>query len=287
MALFCPIPSRFGNKSGCLASNECTLIGVRIFPIPMTDITLDPRPARRFDVSRLREILFRPRDAFRDMTAESRPAWLTPMLVLTITAILVVIVAGYLRTRAAMMGEIQLPPDWEFWPPEMQNNYMQAQQATQGPVFMYIMPMIGSLTGLWLGWLLLAAMLHFGSTLLGGRGSMQSALNVVAWASLPFAVRDLLRIVFMLSSGHTITSPGLSGFITTPGFLTQLLTRIDIFLLWQVILLIVGFGIADNLSRGKSAAGVIVVIVLVVLAQSGLGVLISSFGGLAVQRPFF
>ncbi len=152
---------------------------------------------------------------------------------------------------------------------------------------MYIMPMIGSLAGLWLGWLLLAAMLHFGSTLLGGRGSMQSALNIVAWASLPFAVRDLLRIVFMLSSGHTIASPGLSGFLATPGFFTQLLSRVDIFLLWQMILLIIGFEIADNLSRGKSAGGVVVVIVLVLIAQAGLGALVASFGGLAVQRPFF
>jgi hypothetical protein len=209
------------------------------------------------------------------------------MLVLTVTAILVILVSGYLRSRAAMMGEIQLPPDWEFWLPEMQENYMRAQQATQGPVFVYIMPMIGSLTGLWLGWLLLAAMLHFGFTLLGGRGSMQSALNVVAWASLPFALRDILRIVFMVSAGHTITSPGLSGFITTPGFFAQLLTRIDIFLFWQIVLLILGFGIADNLSRGKSMAGVIVVIVLVLLAQAGLGALTSGFSGLAVQRPFF
>ena len=138
-----------------------------------------------------------------------------------------------------------------------------------------------------LGWLLLAAMLHFGFTLLGGRGSMQSALNVVAWASLPFALRDILRIVFMLSAGHTITSPGLSGFITTPGFFAQLLTRIDIFLFWQIVLLILGFGIADNLSRGKSMAGVIVVVVLVLLAQAGLGALTSGFSGLAVQRPFF
>ena len=253
----------------------------------MTDITLDPRPARRFDVLRLRDSLIRPRQVFQEMTDESRPTWLTPMLVLTVTAILVVIVSGYLRSRAAMMGEIQLPPDWEFWPPDMQEDYMQAQQATQGPVFMYIMPMIGSLTGLWLGWLLLAAMLHFGSTLLGGRGSMQSALNIVAWASLPFAIRDLLRIVFMLTAGHTITSPGLSGFLGAPGFFTQLLTRIDIFLLWQMVLLILGFGIADKLSRGKSAAGVILVMVLVLVAQAGLGTLASSFGGLAVQRPFF
>ena len=253
----------------------------------MTDITLDQRPARRFDLPRVQAMFFHPRRGFQEMASESRATWLTPMLLLSLTAILVVVVAGYLKSRAAMMGEIPLPPDWEFWTPEMQNNYMQAQQATQGPVFNYVMPMVGSLTGLWVGWLLLAGLLHFGSTLLGGRGSMQSALNIVAWASLPFAVRDILRIVFMLAAGHPIVSPGLSGFLTTPGFLTQLVTRVDIFLLWHLILLIIGFSLTDGLPRAKAVTGVVVVVLLVLFAQAGLGTLTSSFGGLAVQRPFF
>lgn len=253
----------------------------------MTDITLDQRPPRRFDLPRAQAMLFRPRRGFQEMASEPRSTWSTPMLILTVTAILVVIVAGYLKSRAAMMGEIPLPPDWQFWTPEMQENYMRAQQATQGPVFLYIMPMVGSLTGLWLGWLLLAALLHFGSTLLGGRGSMQSALNIVAWASLPFAVRDILRMIFMLAAGHAITSPGLSGFTSTPGFVAQLLTRVDIFLIWHVILLVIGFALTDGLPRSKAVTGVLVVVLLVLFAQAGVGALMSSFGGLAVQRPFF
>jgi hypothetical protein len=253
----------------------------------MTDITLDQRPQRRFDLPRIGAMLLRPQRGFQEMASESRATWSTPMLLLSITAILLVIVAGYLKSRAAMMGEIPLPPDWEFWTPEMQNSYMQARQATQGPTFVYIIPMVGSLTGLWVGWLLLAALLHFGSTLLGGRGSMQSALNIVAWASLPFAVRDILRIVFILAAGHAIVSPGLSGFTSTPGLLSQLLTRVDIFLIWHIVLLVIGFALTDGLPRGKAVVGVLVVVILVLLAQAGLGTLASSFGGLAVQRPFF
>jgi len=253
----------------------------------MTDTTLRQQPARRFDLPRLQAMLFRPRQAFEEVTSEARATWLTPMLVWTITAILVVMVAGNLKARAAAMGEIQLPQDWQYWTPEMQENYMRAQQATQSPVFLYVMPMLGSLAGLWVGWLLLAALLHFGSTLLGGRGSMQGALNIVAWASLPFALRNLLRIVFMLSAGHAIVSPGLSGFAAAPGFVAQLLTRLDIFLIWNIILLVIGFGIADSLPRTKAVTGVLVVMVLVLLAQAGLGALGSGLGGSAVQRPFF
>lgn len=253
----------------------------------MVDIHLDQRPASRFNFARILAAFLHPRQVFAEISSGSRPVWSTPMLILSVLASLVVIVGGYLKSRAALMGEIPLPPDWQFWTPEMQNNYMQAQQATQGPVFTYIIPLVGALIALWLGWLLLAGLLHLGSTLLGGRGSMQSALNVVAWASLPFALRDLLRIVFMLSTGHAIVSPGLSGFAANADFWAQLLARMDIFLVWNVILLVIGFGMVDSLPRSRAMAGVLVVILIVLLAQSGLGMVGSGLGGAVVQRPFF
>lgn len=116
---------------------------------------------------------------------------------------------------------------------------------------------------------------------------MQSALNIVAWGSLPFAVRDLLRMIFMVSTGHAIISPGLSGFVSSAGFISQLLMRFDIFFVWNIILLVIGFGIAEGLSRGKAVTSVLTVILLILLAQSGLGALLSGIGGNAAQRPFF
>ena len=253
----------------------------------MTDNLLEPSSARHSNVPRLLATLVRPRHAFGEMAAEPRASWLTPMLVLTVTAVLAVIVSGYLKSRAAMMGEVQLPPDWQYWSPDMQNNYMQAQQATQGTTFVYIIPLVGALTALWIGWVIAAGLLHLGSTLLGGRGSMQGALNVVAWASLPFAIRDLLRVVYMLSAGHAINSPGLSGFAANAGFVFHLLSRLDLFMIWYVVLLIMGFAVVDGLPRGKAFVGVVAVIVLLLVAQAGLSGLTSGFGGQAVQRPFF
>lgn len=253
----------------------------------MTDITLEKQPVRRFDFPRLFSILIRPRQIFSEMAAEPRAAWLTPMLVLTVTAILLVVVAGYLKTRAAATGEVQLPPDWQYWSPDMQNNYMQAQQATQGVTFMYVIPLVGALSVLWIGWVLVAGLLHLVSTLLGGRGSMQGALNIVAWASLPFLIRDLLRIAYMLLAKHAIASPSLSGFAASSGFFSQLLARLDLFVIWYIVLLVIGFAIADGLTRGKAVVGVAVVMLLVILAQAGIGSLTSGFGGQAIQRPFF
>ena len=116
---------------------------------------------------------------------------------------------------------------------------------------------------------------------------MQGALNIVAWASLPFAIRDVLRVIFMLLAGHAIASPGLSGFAIRPGFLPQILSRLDIFVVLFIVLLVIGFAIADGLSRSKAGIDVVVVTLLVLLAQAGLATLLSGLGGQAVQRPFF
>jgi len=261
---------------------------VRIFEPPyhwkniMTELN-SSKPSRKINFARTLATLFQPQRIFMEVASETGSSWPTPMLTLSLSTLLSVIVSGYLTARAAMMGEFPFPPDWQYWTPEMQNNYMQAQQATQGPVFVYVMPLVSALVALWLGWLILSGLLHLGSTLLGGRGSMGSALNVVGWANMPFVFRDMLRVVFMLIAGHAIVSPGLSGFAGGAVFVSQILAHTDLFFLWSALLLVIGFGFSDGLSRSKSIAGVVIVLLILLLAQAGLGSLVSNIGGLATQ----
>jgi hypothetical protein len=236
-------------------------------------------PARRLDFARIPAVLFQPQRVFTEIAGETKSSWLTPMLTLSISASLAVLVSGYLKARAAMMGEVTLPPDWQYWTPDMQNNFMQAQQATQGAVFVYVMPLVSDLVALWLGWLILGGLLHLGSTLLGGRGSMQGALTIAGWASLPFMARDVLRVIFMLIARHVIVSPGLSGFAGNAVFLAKILSQLDVFFVWNAILLVMGFSIADGLPKNKAILGVVVVLLLLLLALAGMGALISNLGG--------
>jgi len=62
-------------------------------------------------------------------------------------------------------------------------------------------------------------------------------------------------------------------------FLAKLLSQLDIFFAWNAILLIMGFGIADGLSRNKAIIGVVSVLLILLLALAGLGALTSSLGG--------
>lgn len=223
-------------------------------------------------------------------TADGKAIWQWPMLTISLTLLLRVIVTGAIRARLAAMGQPPLPPDWEWWTPEMQSNYMQAMQVTQGPAFLYIIPAVTGLIGLWLRWLVISGLLHLASTLLGGRGSIRSALGLAAWALLPFAIRDLLQAGYILLSRHPIASPGLSGFVVaTEGsalFLAQILKQTDLFLLWYLLLLAAGLRHTDGLSRGKAWLSVLIVVLLVVTTQAGLGLLGARLSNMIIFRPF-
>jgi hypothetical protein len=253
----------------------------------MNETTQNNSKPKWYDLSRFGEFIVHPRKVFQQIYQGGRSAWQLPMLVLSLAMILRVVVRGYLSSRAAAMGQISLPPDWEWWSPDMQNNYLQGIQTTQGPAYVYIIPAFTNLIGLWLGWPILSSILHLTSTLFGGRGSQASTLNVVAWSKLPYAMRDILRVIFMIAAGHIIGSPGLSGFATSAsGFLSNLLKQVDLFLLWQLLLLAAGLYQLNGISSTKTWLAVVLVLLVALLSQAGLATIFSSLSGSVISRPF-
>jgi ABC-type polysaccharide/polyol phosphate export permease len=89
----------------------------------------------------------------------------------------------------------------------------------------------------------------------------------------------VLQMIFMLLTGHAIVSPGLSGFANGSVFLAKILAQADIFFIWNAILLIMGFGIADGLPKSKATIGVVAVLLILVLVLAGTGAAVSSLGG--------
>ena len=199
---------------------------------------------------------------------------------------------GRIKTQAASAGEISYPPDYQYYTPEQQAQYTQAIQSTQGPVFIYVLPILASLFGAWIGWLIIGGLIHLVTTLLGGRGSITLSLNIVAWASLPIAVRLFVQIIYLLITNNLIRNPGLSGFSLSgesgfPIFVNHILALIDIYLLWQIILLILGVRISTGLNPTKSIFGVLITIFIILLIQSGISYLGSMLGNMNITRPFF
>lgn len=208
-------------------------------------------------------------------------AWLTPILLLTAAGLLYVIAKGSIQqaTTVGMPGE--LPPDYEYYSTDQQANYQQAATITSGPLLTIILPGIGAIFGIWLGWLAVGGLMHLVLTLFGGRGAMGASLGMVAWANLPFAVRDVERALYVITSNRLIQSPGLSGFASPGGIGSAFLGLIDIFVIWNIVLLLVGVSAGHGLSRGKAWASVLITVGVVLAVKMGVGFAWSMAGGMA------
>ncbi len=257
----------------------------------MTDISY-VQQTKRLNFAWVPEILFHPRRGFQQIASLTVSVWLTPLLILSFFTVINVLVTGRIKSQAATMGEITYFPDFEYYTAEQQAQYMQAVQSRQGPVFIYVLPSITALASIWFGWLILGGILHLVTTLFGGRGSTAVSLNIVAWSSLPLVLREIIQLSYVLISHNLINNPGLSGFTPISDsnlsiFLSHLLSVIDIYWIWQLVLLVIGIRISSGLNPSKSIMGVLITVLIILLLQSGFAYIIQALGNLNITRPFF
>jgi hypothetical protein len=257
----------------------------------MTDISY-VQQTKRLNFAWVPEILFHPRRGFQQIASLTASVWLTPLLILSIFTVINVLVTGRIKSQAATMGEITYPADFEYYSAEEQAQYLQAVQSTQGPVFVYVLPSITTLASIWFGWLFLGGILHLVTTLFGGRGSTAVSLNIVAWSSLPLVLREIIQFIYVLISHKLIINPGLSGFIPINGsnlsiFFSHILSSIDIYWIWQLLLLVIGIKISSGLNSSKSILSVSITVLIILLIQSGFAYIIQALGNLNITRPFF
>lgn len=259
----------------------------------MADVELDQLEAARPRSMRLDwvfPLFFRPGRTLKKVAEQERGVWIAPILILSILAILVVLAGGQPRTIQAQTN-VEMPPDFQYWPPEMQQDYLANQANRASALYIYIFPTLGALAGVWILWFLLGSILHLVLTLSGSSGTNTAALNLVAWASLPFALRYIVQAIAITSSKQLISAPGLSGFVAADGgglmiFLRAVLAQVDLYLIWQIILLLVGVVPLTGLVRTKAWAAVLISI-LIILALGALPALIGSqLGGLRTS-PYF
>ncbi len=140
-------------------------------------------------------------------------------------------------------------------------------------------------------WFVVGWLLHLVLTLLGGRGTSRAALNVAAWAALPALIRSLVQLVAMLATDQLIAAPGLAGFAPAgEGFanalLSGMLSNVDIYLLWQIVLLFIGVRLSSQLPALKCWLAILLTIVITLALRALPAAILAQFGGLTVIRPF-
>lgn len=239
---------------------------------------------RAFRFEWLLPVFFRPRRTLEQIALQTYHVWLLPLLILTLFAIVQIAAEGPLRQQN-LQNTTSMPADMQYMSEAQIAQLQEAMAAQQGFTAVYVFPAVGAVIGVWLSWILLGSLLHLALTLAGSRSTNLAALNLAGWALLPLALRYLVRIIYILSAQKMISGPGLSGFVATDasGFLSYLasfLGQIDLYMIWSLILLLVGVTIISGLNRAKAWLVTIVAFLLVLALLALPDFLLKQFSNL-------
>lgn len=245
---------------------------------------------KKFLPNLLIQILIQPKKTLDKIVEKQHAVWITPLLVLMISGLVLVLVSAPLLGQASQpAGQ---PEMYEYYSPEQQEQYQNAVNMGASPVVTVIFPLVGKFLGIWVGWILLGSILHLSLTLNGSRSNNRSALNVVAWASVPFILRDIIQIIAILVTRQAIQNPGLSGFMAegSTGFLSfvaVLLSFIDLYLIWQIVLIGMGARRISGLKSSKAWLATMIAMLIFLVLKALPGFVSAQLSGLSPTRMFF
>jgi hypothetical protein len=239
-----------------------------------------PPPDKSLNVfQRFAGVLFAPADTFRDIAR--RPDILGPLLI--------ILLIGY-ATTAVVMQKMDFTTVIEQQAGQMrkQNPNMDEEQLQQMErltmasmkVFGWISPLI------MVAWYALVALvLMFAFRLFGGEGTYKQAFSVTLYAWVPLILFGILMTVIVLARGSfdpataaTLVKSNLAFLVdmTEQPVLFSLLSSFDIFTIWTIALLSIGFGTVFKTSTAKAAAIVVSLWIAMIFVKVGFAALSAS-----------
>jgi len=246
-------------------------------------------------------IIVRPRATLEYLNEHGARTWWLPVLLGLFLVILPVVVAAPIATRQTretlLANQEQMGEQFGAGMSDEERTQMEEQimATAASPLIVVVFPAAGKIVGRAVEWLALAGGIYLAGMALGGRSTFGQMFRMVVWAWFPYVLRSLLQTIYILLSGQLIANPGLSGFVqdsrpageiafAPPGtgqlVLAALLSRMDLFLAWNLVLLAIGVMVTTRLPRRKA-----VLITLGVWALlTAVSLLPTLIGGLLAQQ---
>ncbi len=230
---------------------------------------------------RVLSVLTSPTATFRSIA--ERPTWLVPTLVLVVLGLISMLVAvpridweGTMRAQLEQSGR-QVPAEQI----ETQVEFMEKF----GTVMMYVAAVV-------LPWIIypLMALIFLGLfRVVGSELGFKTSLGVLLYGFMPWAVATLLGIPVMLAQDSLVAERLDAGVLMsnlavfagddTGSAMGSLLASVDLFSLWTIALLVIGYAIAARVSKGRSAAIVVGLWLVFIAGKAGLAGLDQMLSG--------
>lgn len=228
---------------------------------------------------RIAGVLFAPAETFQDIAR--KPDILAPLLI--------ILVVGYISTALVIpkmdMSSITAQQIEQM---RKQNPNMGEEQIAQMERFTEasgkVMGWIGPLLGVaW--YAILAGILLLAFRLFGGEGTYKQAFSATLYAWIPLVLFGVIVTVVVIARGTFDPSTAVTLVKSNPAFLVDmkeqpilfsLLSNFDIFTIWTIFLLIVGFSVLSKTSRAKAATIVLSLWAAMIVVKLGFAALAAS-----------
>ena len=238
-------------------------------PPPGPPASTEPKPNA---FARMAGAIVSPEETFASIAR--RPEWVAPLLIWMAVALVGGIIFAQkvdfgAAARAAMEERSDIPPD------AMENSVKIA--TAMGKVFAYCAPIIVAII-----MFLVAGIFHLAFRLFGGEGTYKHSLAATVYAWTPNIIQSILTYIVVLAKSEVDATQMDTILRSNPAFLVSmkdnpvlytLLSSLDIFSIWSLILFVIAFAFAMRVTKGKSAGIVIplwLVYVLIKLVPAAL-----------------
>lgn len=264
----------------------------------MAEKTTSPTKTRG-PIRTLLGIIARPRRTMSHLsTARRRWWWLPALLMLGALALQGVF---YAQANAELMHQHQI--DWfESMPEQERGTKAELPPKMDLHPLMVWLPIGGRAVGTLVTWLVWAGLIALAGTFLGHNGAkFGGTFAMIAWARLPLTLRDFVQGITMALTNRAIYNQGLSGLVldSTPApisgnfqsyipparegqVLAALLGRIDIYMVWSLILTGIGIWAFGHLPRRRA-----ILVTLTIWAIATAVSLLPALLGLSQGTGFF
>ncbi len=194
-------------------------------------------------------IFVSPGETFKSL--ENKPDWLIPVIFITVSAIaLVVLTWPYLieiqieKTMAMMQSNPNIPAD--------QLSAIEDRMRSPGQQYMgYASALFAPVLIL----LIQAVIFHFTMVFLDGKNTFKQVFSVVSYSSLIGMLWGVIFVVLVLIDGRADITASLNFLVSDPdSTMFLILTKIDLFQIWQLIRMSIGLGIVSQTNFEKAAS---------------------------------
>jgi Yip1 domain len=236
-------------------------------------------PPKKNVFERIAGVLFAPAETFQDIAR--RPDILGPLLV--------ILIIGYVCTALVMpkldIGAItaQQAEQMRKQNPNMgdeQIAQMEKITAASTKIFGWLGPLFGVI---W--YAIVAGALLLAFRMMGGQGTYKQAFSATLYAWIPLVLFSIISAVVIMARGSFDPTTAATLVKSNPAFLVDmkeqpilfaLLSSFDIFTIWTIFLLIVGFATLSKTTKAKAATIVIALWAVVIVIKLGFAALAAS-----------